>query len=232
MAPCSTDLCEPYGNATATLLDRRIEGDEKTKDRESRWMLSTILTPFLAMAAPEIVDRLYDRFGSLGAILAAQRAQLCSVGGVNPTIADHLEAIGRLNALVLREEIRERPAILSYEILNDYLRISLQHNKTECILGLFLDVNNRLIKDELLAAGTIDQVMIYPREVARRTIELQAKALILVHNHPSGSPTPSAEDIDTTRRIIQAINAIGAVLHDHLIVAGGEVVSLRKSNLL
>ena len=114
----------------------------------------------------------------------------------------------------------------------DYVRTELQHEKREQFRILFLDRKNQLIADEIMAHGTVDHAPVYTREVARRALELHASALILVHNHPSGDPTPSRADIDITRELIDALDPFDILVHDHLIAGTGGVTSLKSAGLI
>jgi DNA repair protein RadC len=114
----------------------------------------------------------------------------------------------------------------------DYLSVTMRHEPTEATRLLFLDRKNALIKDEIQHRGTVDHTPLYPREVVKRVLELGASAVILVHNHPSGDPTPSQSDIEMTRQLAAALGTINVALHDHVIVGRNREISLRKSNLL
>jgi DNA repair protein RadC len=122
--------------------------------------------------------------------------------------------------------------ISSWSALLAYVRAALAHEPREQFRVLFLDKKNGLIADEMLGQGTVDHAPVYPREVARRALELSASALILVHNHPSGDPTPSAADIDMTRQIVEAVRALKIAVHDHLVVGAGGVASFKALGLL
>lgn len=179
-----------------------------------------------------IAKALQARFGSLSAILAAPSSELVTVTGVGETVATYLKAIAELNARAAREEIKKKTAISSWSALIDYVRTELQHEKREQFRVLFLDRKNQLIADEIMGHGTVDHAPVYPREVARRALELQASSLVLVHNHPSGDTTPSRADIDITREIIDALDAFEITVHDHLIVGTGGVTSLKSAGLI
>ncbi|KCZ52126.1 RadC family protein [Hyphomonas pacifica] len=179
-----------------------------------------------------IAKALQARFGSLSAILAAPSADLVKVDGVGETVAAYLKAIAELNARASRETIQQKTAISSWSQLIDYVRIELQHEKREQFRILFLDRKNQLIADEIMGHGTVDHAPVYTREVARRALELQASALILVHNHPSGDTTPSRADIDITREIIDALDPFDITVHDHLIAGTGGVTSLKSAGLI
>jgi DNA repair protein RadC len=129
-------------------------------------------------------------------------------------------------------QLEDRPIIGSASALMDYLSVTMRHEPTEATRILFLDRKNALIKDEIQQRGTVDHTPLYPREVVRRVIELGASAIILVHNHPSGDPTPSQSDIEMTQRLAAALNTISVVLHDHVIVGRNKEISLRKEALI
>ena len=179
-----------------------------------------------------IAKALQARFGSLSGILAAPAADLVKVEGVGETVAAYLKAITELNARASRETIAQKTAISSWSALIDYVRVELQHEKREQFRILFLDRKNQLIADEVMGHGTVDHAPVYPREVARRALELQASSLILVHNHPSGDTTPSRADIDITREIIDALDPFDITVHDHLIAGTGGVTSLKSAGLI
>ena len=127
---------------------------------------------------------------------------------------------------------RNRPVLGSWQALLDYCHTAMAHAETEQFRLLYLDRKNNLIADEEQARGTVDHVPVYPREILRRALELNASALILVHNHPSGDPTPSDSDITMTARIAAAADAVGIVIHDHLIIGKSRELSFRAQGLL
>jgi DNA repair protein RadC len=186
----------------------------------------------VSQSAGRMAQELLEHFGSLGAILAADPGRL--IGFLN---GDHasvfLLKVVRLAAkITLREPLEDRPVISSASALMDYLSATMRHEATEVTRVLFLDRKNALIKDETLNRGTVDHTPLYPREVVRRVIETGASAIILVHNHPSGDPSPSKADIEMTRGLIAALGTIGGVLHDHVIVGRNKELSFRKSGLI
>lgn len=170
-------------------------------------------------------------FGSLGGVLNAGPARLAAFGLGEPTIA-LLGAVAAAGVRSLRGEIAARPVLSSWSRLLDYLSLALRHEAAEQVRLLFLDRKNALIADETQQRGTVDQAPVYPREVVKRALELGACAVILVHNHPSGDPTPSAADIEMTRAVAQALAAVGIALHDHLVVGRGGHASFRSLGLL
>lgn len=175
-----------------------------------------------------IAKALLDQFGSLSVVLSAPSTDLTKVKGIGATVAAYLKTVDALQNRSQRETLQERDAISSWSVMIDYVRTALQHEAREQFRVLFLDRKNKLIKDELMGEGTVDQAPVYPREIARKALELQASSLILVHNHPSGDPTPSHADIDMTRQIIDALDTLEITVHDHVIVGKHGVASLRS----
>jgi DNA repair protein RadC len=143
-----------------------------------------------------------------------------------------LKAIGELLQRVLREEIQGRPVIGSWTALIDYLQLALAHEPIEQFRVLFLDRKNLLIRDEVQQRGTVDHTPLYPREITRRALELQASSIIMVHNHPSGDPTPSRADLEMTKQVVQALGAVGITVHDHVIVGKNRHTSFKSQRLI
>jgi DNA repair protein RadC len=174
---------------------------------------------------------LLDRFGGIAALLSADPEALASAGLGLAGIAA-LKAVREAALRLMRSELQERPVVGSWDKLVDYCTAHIAHGKVEEFHILFLDRKNVLIKHEQQQRGTIDHTPVYPREVVKRALELQASALILVHNHPSGDPTPSQADIAVTRDIVKAAQPLGVTVHDHLIIGRGRHVSLRDLGLI
>lgn len=196
-------------------------------------LLETLLFAFLPRRdVKPVAKALLGRFGSLSAVLAADPRQLMAVEGIGTSAAAYLRATAELHARAAREEIASRPVISSWAALIAYVRSQLQHETREQFRVLFLDRKNQLIADETMSHGTVDQAAVYPREIARRSLELAASSLILVHNHPSGDTTPSRADISMTREIIDALIPFEISVHDHLIVGTGGVTSFKSAGLI
>lgn len=196
-------------------------------------LLETLLFAFIPRRdVKPIAKALLKRFGSLSAVLAADAEALIKVNGVGETVAAYIKATQEIGYRASREEIAARPVISSWAALLAYVRQQLQHETREQFRVLFLDKKNQLIADEMLGHGTVDHAPVYPREIARRALELSASALILVHNHPSGDPTPSRADIDITREIIDALAPLEIIVHDHLIAAKNGVTSFKSEGLI
>ncbi|HEX5079811.1 MAG TPA: DNA repair protein RadC [Geminicoccaceae bacterium] len=183
-------------------------------------------------AAGRIARDLIGHFGSVGAVLAAQPSRLAEWLEGDQASVFLLKIVRVAVKTTLREPLEDRPVIGSASALMDYLSVTMRHEPIEATRVLFLDRKNALIKDEILHRGTIDHTPLYPREVVRRVIETGAAAIILVHNHPSGDPSPSQADIAMTKELMAALGTIGGVLHDHVIVGRNRELSFRKSGLI
>ena len=178
-----------------------------------------------------LARRLLDRFGDLARVITAPRARLLEVHGVGDAVVLELKLFEVAAQRMTRSRVMQRPILSSWAALLDYCHTVMAHAETEHFRILFLDRKNVLIADEEQSRGTVDHVPVYPREVVKRALELGASALILVHNHPSGDPTPSTADIEMTKQIAQACSVLGLTLHDHLIIGKGREVSLRSQRL-
>lgn len=178
----------------------------------------------------QVAQELLEAFGSVGGVLGARREHLASF--VGQPIASYLSSVRRAFEHVLRERLKDRPVIGSWTALEEYLSVALRHERIEKLLVLFLDGRNGLICDEVLQKGSVDHVPTYPREIAKRALQLDASAVIMVHNHPSGDPTPSRLDVEMTKQVTAALASLGIAMHDHAIVGRNEVVSLRRTAML
>lgn len=175
---------------------------------------------------------LLDQFGDFNRVLAAPPERLVKVDGIGPSVIADLKIVEAAAHRMARAKVLKRHVISSWDAVLDYCHTTMAHRDTEQFRVLFLDTKNTLIADEDQARGTVDHVPVYPREVAKRALELNASALILVHNHPSGDPSPSEADIRMTERINEACAALGITLHDHLIVGKSREMSFRAEGLL
>lgn len=176
---------------------------------------------------------LMERFGSLPAIVAAPIERLMEVPGVGRSTASLFAAISATAVCVARTRIDpQQPVLGSWTQLIDYCHAAMAHDAVEKFRVLFLDRKNRLIADEIQQVGTVDHTPVYPREVIRRSLELSATALILVHNHPSGDPAPSSADVRITKEIAEIAKNMGITLHDHIIIGKSGHASLRGLHLI
>jgi len=195
-----------------------------------------LLELFLFRSIPKkdvkpLAKQLLARFGSLAGVLGATPAELTTVKGVGEALALDLTLLHEVSVRAAREAVARRPVISSWSALLAYVKTALAHEPREQFRVLFLDRKNQLIGDEVMGKGTVDHAPVYPREVMRRALELSASAVILVHNHPSGDPTPSSADVEMTRQVIEAGRALRIAVHDHLIAARDGVASLKALGL-
>lgn len=175
---------------------------------------------------------LLERFGDFNAVVSAPFARLSELEGVGQAVITELKIVEAAAHRLARSRVLNRHVVSSWDALIDYCQTAMAHRDIEQFRVLFLDRKNVLIADEAQARGTVDHVPVYPREVVKRALELNASALILVHNHPSGDPTPSSADIDMTAQIANAAEALGITLHDHLVIGRNAELSFRAEGLL
>ncbi|SMR82492.1 DNA repair protein RadC [Aliiroseovarius halocynthiae] len=179
-----------------------------------------------------IARELLDTFGDFNRVVTAPADRLRSVSGIGDTVITDLKIIEAAAHRMARSKVIQRHVISSWDAVLDYCHTTMAHRDTEQFRVLFLDRKNVLIADEEQAKGTVDHVPVYPREVVKRALELNASALILVHNHPSGDPTPSESDIQMTAQVHDAAKALGIALHDHLIIGKSTELSFRSEGYL
>jgi len=180
-----------------------------------------------------LAKRLLTKFNdSFAAVIAAEPAALRQVAGVGDGVVAALKTVEAAALRLAREEVMHRPVLSSWNKLIAYCRAGMARSANERFRVLFLNRQNALIADELQQKGTVDHTPVYPREVVKRALELGATAIIMVHNHPSGDPTPSKADIQMTREVRDAAAKLGIVLHDHLIMASAGHASFKELGLL
>ena len=179
-----------------------------------------------------LAKALLARFGDLAAVLGAPANLIEQVEGAGPSVAQDLKAIQAVLERAQKSEVKRREVISSWTQLVAYCRTAMANEPREQFRVLFLDVKNQLIADEVLNEGTVDHAPVYPREIARRALELSAASVILCHNHPSGDPRPSSADIAITREIVAAAKAVGVKVHDHLIIGRNGEASFKSLGLL
>ncbi|WP_313452309.1 RadC family protein [Brevundimonas sp.] len=182
--------------------------------------------------SPVSVEALFDRFGDLGAIASADLPELARTSGLGAAALTDLKLCRQLSERLVRCEAARRSVISSWTALLAYAKVALAHLPREQFRALFLDRRNRLMRDELIAEGTVDHAPVYPREVVRRALEVSASALILVHNHPSGDPEPSRADIDMTHKVVDAAKVFDIQVYDHLVVGREGTASFRSMGLM
>ncbi len=180
-----------------------------------------------------LAKTLLATFGSFSGVLAAPRERLLAVKGLGETSVSNLKVVLGVAQRFARDQVdRDQPILSSWSALIDYCRSQMAFEDVEQFRILFLDKKNRLITDEVQQRGTVDHTPVYPREVIKRTLELSATALILVHNHPSGDPSPSTADVQMTRQIIDVARPLGVVVHDHIIIGKTGHASMKGLKLI
>jgi len=179
-----------------------------------------------------LAKALLSRFGDFNHAISAPPARLSEVEGVGPAVIQELKIVEAAAHRLAQARIMGREVVTSWDALIAYCKTAMAHRETEQFRVLFLDRKNVLIADEAQGSGTVDHVPVYPREVVKRALELGASALILVHNHPSGDPEPSGADITMTQRVADAADALGIVLHDHVVIGKDRVASFRSMGLI
>jgi DNA repair protein RadC len=205
-------------------------GPDALADHE---MLEMVL--FLALPrinTKDIAYRLLARFGKFADVIAAPAVDLEAVDGMGTASAAALKIVNAAAVRLVRAKVIGQDVLSNWDALMEYLNAAMAREPIEQFRILFLDNKNRLLADEAQARGTVNHTPVYPREVVRRALELKAAAIILTHNHPSGDPTPSRDDIAMTRQIVEAARTLSISVHDHVIVGNGTWLSFRKEGLL
>ncbi|TPW26366.1 RadC family protein [Pararhizobium mangrovi] len=179
-----------------------------------------------------IAKALMTRFGSLPEVIGAPERLLCETKGIGENAATDLKLVAALAQRSLRSRLTERPMLSSWTAVIEYCHSAMAFEAKEHFRVIFLDKRNKLIADEVQQTGTVDHTPVYPREVVKRALELSATALILVHNHPSGDPTPSRADIDMTHMIIASAKPLGITIHDHVIIGKSGHASLKGLRMI
>ena len=179
-----------------------------------------------------LAKRLLSKFGSFAEVIAAPEARLLEVKDVGQAVVSELKVVHAAANRMLLDKVKERPVLSSWDAVQDYCRSSMAFADKEQFRILFLDKRNHLIADEVQQVGTVDHTPVYPREVMKRALELSATAIVLVHNHPSGDPTPSRADGQMTQSIIEVAGPLGISVHDHIIVGKHGNASLKALKLI
>ena len=217
----------PQGHR-ARMRERLLErGADGLADYEMLEML--LFFAFKQGDTKPLAKALINRFGSFAGVLAAPMETLMAIRGLGPHAVAAVKLVQAAAVRLARAEAVEQPVLNNWDRLMDYLNAVMAREKVEQFRVLFLDPKNRLIADEAQAKGTVNHTPVYPREVVKRALELHATAIILVHNHPSGDPTPSREDVEMTREIERAAGTLGILVHDHIVIGNGKWLSFRKT---
>ena len=223
---------EPDHSGHRARLRKRLaeQGGDGLLDHE-------LIEYLLALAIPRrdtkpLAKALLAEFGGIGGLLSADGEALARVAGMGETSIAAIKIAHAAALRLLRAEVAERPVLGNWQALLDYLRADMAHHAIERVRVLHLNTRNMLIRDELMSEGSIDEAAFYVREVIRRAIDLGSAAVILVHNHPSGDPTPSRADIEVTRNMAEAGKRMGIAVHDHIIMGTSGHASLRALGLM
>jgi DNA repair protein RadC len=179
-----------------------------------------------------LAKELLKRFGSFAKLIHAEEAALREVPEVGDAVISTLKTIRVATQRLIKSEISDQPVIQSWSALMDYCKLAMGNNKIEEFRVLFLNHRHALIADEVMQRGTINHTPVYPREIVKRALEHSAAAVILLHNHPSGDPTPSKADIDITKQIVEAAATIGVTVHDHVIITATGHYSFKSFGLM
>jgi DNA repair protein RadC len=228
----SADKEANYGEGHRDRLRARLleKGGDALLDHE-------LLEYLLMLAIPRIdtkpiAKQLIAHYGNVSSVFAADAYSLMHQKGIGEKAASAIKIVQALALRMASEPVREQPILSSWQAMLDYLRLDMAHLTVERIRVLYLNAKNMLIRDEIAGEGSIDQAPIYTREIIRRSIDLGAAAIILVHNHPSGDSAPSRQDISMTREIMEAGKRLGIAVHDHVIVGKNGITSMRSAGLL
>lgn len=196
-----------------------------------------LLEMLLFLAQPRrdtkpLAKALLARFNNLSGVLAATPAELLKVDGVGETALAALKVARQIGIRMARTEVMGKPVLSTWDKVVAYCHAALAHEATERFHVLFLDTQSALIADEQHQKGTVDRTPIYPREVVKRALELDATAIVMVHNHPAGDPTPSRADIEVTREMIAAGHPLGISVHDHIVIGRTGHASFKALGLI
>ena len=221
----------PHSGHRERLRDRFMRGGDKAlPDYE---MLELVLFNAIARRDTKpLAKELIARFGTFSEVVSAPETRLREIKGVSDRVITELKLVRAAALRLMQGQIMERKVLSSWDQVVAYCRAAMAYEVREQFRILFLDKKNNLIADEMQQQGTVDHTPVYVREVVKRALELSATAIILVHNHPSGDPTPSRADIDMTKMIIDAAKPLGVLVHDHIIVGRDRVASFKGLRLM
>lgn len=220
-----------YAGHRQRLRDRFVNaGTDALQDYE-------LLELLLFMAIPrrdvkELAKTLLSTFGSLPELMSASHHALTQIDGISENVATAIKTVTAIAERMMKQEFMHKPILNNWTRLMDYCHMTMAHEKKEHFRILFMNKKNELIADEIQGSGTVDHTPAYPREIMKRSLELGATAIILMHNHPSGDPKPSQADIDMTNAIIAAAKPFEITIHDHIVIARNGYTSFRNEGLI
>jgi DNA repair protein RadC len=227
----ASQAAKHYHGHRERIRQRIMKGDGSHFDDYE--ILEVLLCAFIPRVdVRPIAQELVRKFGTVSGALAAAPERLMEVDGIGETTAAYIRATNLLLQRAAVDAVKDRPVISNWAALLNYVSLKIRHEKVEQVRVLYLDRKNKLIADEKAGQGTVDHAPVYPREVARRALELSASSIILVHNHPSGDPSPSMADVELTRDIEKALASLEIRVHDHLVVGATDVVSMKAKGLI
>ncbi|MBP1856743.1 RadC family protein [Rhizobium herbae] len=230
MPAAQQDDAHYHGHRDRLRTRYKDHGDTALADYEILELLLFRLIP--RRDTKPIAKALLERFGTLAGVFGASPALLQEVKGIGEAVAFDLKLISTVTHRTLKSDLKGKQVLGSWSSVIDYCHAAMAHETREQFRILFLDKRNALIADEVQQTGTVDHTPVYPREVVKRALELSATALILVHNHPSGDPTPSRADIEMTKTIIDTAKPLGIAVHDHIIIGKDGHASLKGLRLI
>lgn len=231
-SPCQAHEGKPHYHGHRQRLREKFRdhGPQPLADYE-------LIELLLCLAIPRedvkpLAKALLQRFGHLSALLSADQKTLLEINGVGPAVAHVIKLAYALNVRSSHQQVLGKVVLQGWQQVIDYCMLTMAYQSREQLRILFLDAQNQLIADEIIYQGSVNHLSIYPRDIMRRALEVEACAIILVHNHPSGDPTPSRADIDTTIKIQKIADELGIQLHDHLIIGQGRHASMKGLGIL
>ncbi len=230
MPTVQQDDAHYHGHRDRLRTRYKDHGDTALADYEILELLLFRLIP--RRDTKPIAKALLERFGTLAGVFGASPVLLQEVKGIGEAVAFDLKLISTVAHRTLKSELKGKQVLASWSSVIDYCHAAMAHETREQFRILFLDKRNALIADEVQQTGTVDHTPVYPREVVKRALELSATALILVHNHPSGDPTPSRADIEMTKMIVDTAKPLGITVHDHIIIGKDGHASLKGLRLI
>lgn len=232
MDPAEKKNSKPHYTGHRQRLRERFvfAGDDALQDYE-------LLELLLFMAIPRrdvkpLAKDLIAKFGSLPELMSAPHSALTQIDGISQNTATAIKTVTAIASRMIKQEIMQKPVLNNWTRLIDYCQMTMAHETKEHFRIFFLNKKNELIADEIQGSGTVDHTPAYPREIMKRSLELGATALILIHNHPSGDPKPSQADLDMTNLIIDAARPFDITIHDHVIISRNGHTSFRDEGLI